>query len=238
MFLSKPMLGTQLDRSDSLNNPVLDLLFNEGHGNIVNDLSGWGNHVTLHGFDFPSTRNSGWNPGADGVALTFDAIDDYINCGNNPSLDFGTGAFTAAMRFKMNSVAGGQVLFGTQINSNPYYGWMISNYDADKLRFELMSSTADIKVEFAFTDTMIWHDIIGVRDGDTATVYLDGISKSSASGSIGDIPLLDDLLIGGRPDPISSLSNCSISRARILPRAMSAFEVMQTQIDPYGVYLR
>ena len=234
MFLQKPMLGTQLDHSDSLNNPVLDLLMNEGHGDRVNDLSGWGNHGTLHGFDFPPTNTSGWNPGADGIGLNFDGADDHIDCGNNPSLSM-VDALTIMVRIKIISANDNDGII-TKMNEDHTKSWSIFYFD-ERIRFFVGNGTDLFNMysdSSGYADST-FHDLIFTYDG-TGYMYIDGIKQSSSITSV----IVDSglpVIIGkkyseGTCYPI----NGSIARARILPRAMSAFEVMQTQIDPYGMY--
>ena len=235
MFLQKPMLGTQIDRSDSLNDPVLDLLFNEGHGNIVHDLSGWGNHGTLHGFDFPPTRTSGWGLGVDGVALNFDGVDDYIDCGNGPSLrsalsyNFGIGLcvkpFSAPdnmselvwkyppgflLRFNSKRKVN---LYTVDVNTNPENHFSTKKLPLNEWTYLFVNRNYDNeRVEF----------------------YFNGKKDVFVTDSTGDLTNMNTLYITRAYN--FQYFDGAIARARILPRAMSAFEVMQRQIDPYGVY--
>ena len=61
--------------------------FDEGKGNIVEDVSGSGNNGTIHGATWITE-------GKFGSALSFDGKDDYIDCGNDPSLSMKTNNFT------------------------------------------------------------------------------------------------------------------------------------------------
>ena len=60
-------------------------LFNEGTGNIANDLSGQSNHGIITG--------ASWVPGKDGHALYFDG-NDYIQAFEDTGFDFGMGNFS------------------------------------------------------------------------------------------------------------------------------------------------
>lgn len=51
----------------------------EGSGNVVKDISGNGNDGVVYG--------AMWVDGKFGKALSFDGKDEYIDCGNNASLD-------------------------------------------------------------------------------------------------------------------------------------------------------
>ena len=53
--------------------------FDEGKGNAAKDLSGKGNDGKIHGAQ--------WVKGKYGTALKFDGIDDYVDCGNDKSLN-------------------------------------------------------------------------------------------------------------------------------------------------------
>lgn len=53
--------------------------FDEGKGDVAEDSSGNGNHGKLFGPE--------WADGMVGKALKFDGVDDYVNCGNDVSLD-------------------------------------------------------------------------------------------------------------------------------------------------------
>ena len=59
--------------------------FNEGKGDVLHDRSGNNNHGAIHG--------AKWVKCGKGYALKFDGKDDYVDCGNGPSLDI-TGPIT------------------------------------------------------------------------------------------------------------------------------------------------
>ena len=237
MFLQKPTLGTQLNRSDSLNNPVLDLLMNEGHGDRVNDLSGNGNNGTLHGFDFPPTVASGWNPGMDGIALNFDGIDDYIDCGNDASLDVALGDFSVEIVFKTPVSLQG-------LMDKIAYGWY-SYFSGGKLLIGFVADAGAISVvsSIVVTDDE-WHRAILNVESDVASIHIDGVQRSGNTDISGyratnpNSTLHIGYMAYGYLVDDNNYFKGSIARARILPRCMSAFEVMRTQINPYGVYLQ
>ena len=84
MHLQSPPLGVGLDWSNPLNDElVMHIAMNEGHGDRVYDLSGYGNHGVTGGMAYPPTVDSGWG----GRGMNCDGVDDYINCGNDDSLN-------------------------------------------------------------------------------------------------------------------------------------------------------
>ena len=70
--------------------------FDEGSGTTAHDQSGNGNDGTL-------INDPVWAIGINNGALQFDGINDYVNCGNDPSLNV-TDAVTIAAWVKLNSV--------------------------------------------------------------------------------------------------------------------------------------
>ncbi len=54
--------------------------FDEGSGNTAYDLSNYTNDGTING-------DPKWVAGKIGAALEFDGSDDYVDCGNDPSLN-------------------------------------------------------------------------------------------------------------------------------------------------------
>jgi len=58
---------------------VLMMHFDEGSGTTVKDESGHGNDGTIHG--------ATWVDGISGKALSFDGVDDYVDCGSHSSLN-------------------------------------------------------------------------------------------------------------------------------------------------------
>jgi len=80
---------------------VLHLPFYEGSGNIVHDVSGYGNNGTIYGASWVDTRDPKL-----GYALSFDGVDDYVNCGNDLSL-FPSDAITFEVYVKVNDISRG-----------------------------------------------------------------------------------------------------------------------------------
>ena len=234
MLLQKPMLGTQLDHSDSLNNPVLDLLMNEGHGDVVQDLSGYGNHGTLHGFDFPPTHASGWNPGTDGIGLNFDGVDDYISVPNSSSLDL-----TDALTIEILFCHGDTTWDGVLNKGDTSNGFVLGAITDNRLQMRIAKDSVVDEIKSSALGGIqlnTWYHAIGTFDGNLQKLrtYINGVLQAEINTTNTQIGITTyNLLVGNSAD--GSL-NGSIARVRILPRAMSEFEVMQRQIDPYGVY--
>ena len=76
VFILTMMIASTLRAEDGL---VAQWNFDEGSGDQLLDSSGHGHHGTLHGPE--------WVKMADGHALRFDGVDDYVDCGNQEGLN-------------------------------------------------------------------------------------------------------------------------------------------------------
>ena len=85
--------------------------FDEGAGNIAYDSSGYGNDGTLNG-------NPKWVAGYFGTALEFDGSDDWIDCGNDPSLDLTKWTITFWLKVNQNKNYNGFVIKGLDAAEN------------------------------------------------------------------------------------------------------------------------
>ena len=238
MFLQKPMLGTQIDWSNPLNDGVvLDLLMNEGHGDVVHDLSGYGNHGTLNNMAFPSTQASGWNPGLDGVALAFDGTDDFIDCGNDESLNI-TDAITieAWVKYTEQKDWGGLIV-GRRVKSGDHlgYGYSITQRNAGAIIAEVSDGITAAQVTVNDINNDVWYHIVMTSNGSNLKIYKNGEFKNSVDYSF-TAQSGGTTYIGEKWG--TYYFNGAIDEVRIYNRALSADEIMQTQINPYGAYLQ
>jgi hypothetical protein len=85
--------------------------FDEGSGTIANDSSGNGNDGTFNG-------DPQWVVGYFGGALEFDGTDDWLDCGNDPSLDLTTWTITFWLRVNENKNYNGFIIKGNDVTEN------------------------------------------------------------------------------------------------------------------------
>ena len=85
--------------------------FDEGSGTVASDTSGNGNNGTLNG-------DPQWMAGYYGSALEFDGTDDYIDCGNDPSLDLTTWTITFWLNINQNKDYSGFIVKGLDAAEN------------------------------------------------------------------------------------------------------------------------
>jgi hypothetical protein len=85
--------------------------FDEGSGTIANDSSGNGNDGTFNG-------DPQWVVGYFGGALEFDGTDDWLDCGNDPSLDLTTWTITFWLKVNENKNYNGFIIKGNDVTEN------------------------------------------------------------------------------------------------------------------------
>jgi hypothetical protein len=85
--------------------------FDEGSGTIANDSSGNGNDGTFNG-------DPQWVVGYFGGALEFDGSDDWLDCGNDPSLDLTRWTITFWLKVNENKDYNGFVIKGLDAAEN------------------------------------------------------------------------------------------------------------------------
>ncbi|NQT16851.1 MAG: LamG domain-containing protein, partial [Planctomycetes bacterium] len=132
--------------------------FDEGTGGVLRDSSGHGNHGEIHG---PQ-----WVKSGAGHALRFDGADDYVDCGNDASLDLRGPMTLAAWVHPLTASAREPGIVGKFFDSYAltlYRGgcwWYISgggnNASAPLLK------------------TGCWHHVAGTFDGHSLRLYVNG----------------------------------------------------------------
>lgn len=172
---TKPKPGAQIDPAHPLSKGLVGCwLLNEGAGNRANDISGCGNHGTLAGMP-PNVHDSGWCGSMSGGGLCFGGSSDYVDCGNNSSLDI-MYAYTVAAKIKMNTVAGGMRTIASKGEYN-YYELFNS---ADYVRVEVKTSGGTTRPETPVGGITIntWHHIAYTYDGIAHKIYIDGVNQA------------------------------------------------------------
>lgn len=180
----------------AVNRPVLELKFDEGYGATAYDSSGFGNNGSLQpGTLGANTASSAmWSlDGKQGRAMEFDGVDDYVDAGNNTSLQF-SGDFTASFWVKTNGL--NDVDSTSFIDKENYEtdGWIIGDngpWTVEDVFFRVNPGSNGLCINAGMAciprsevNDNIWHNIVGVLNGPTMKLYLDGIEKvSKSSGS-------------------------------------------------------
>ncbi len=203
--------------------------FDEGSGTTAVDSSGNGNDGTLggdgEGTDLPSwvsTQGPGFTGGSAGV---FNGVDDYVDCGNDASLQLNPLSieFWFNSKDKTNSI----LTKGKSRGQDDTRDWDILGDGAD-LKFVITDGSSSlVYVANTYPSLNEWHHLMAMWDGTTnnngVKLYLDGnlFAQGTASGT--ENANTDNLYIGGKRRPYSF--DGLIDNVRIYDRALSAKEV-------------
>jgi hypothetical protein len=154
-------------------NALADLVahwsFDDGSGTIAQDLSGNGNDGTLQG-------DPQWVAGKYGSALEFDG-DDFVDCGNQDVLNFGTGDWTITAWIKTTQTDRGTIFANGGDNSGGVR-FTLATHEANDDRMTLTTDDDSTKAQ-ALGGTVVidgqWYHVAAMREGTTISVYVNGV---------------------------------------------------------------
>jgi len=197
------------------------LLLNMSNGKVL-DKSPQSNTITLVGDAQTSTAT----PLAGMGSVTFDGNGDYLTLPNDAALNMGTGDFTWELWWKT-----GVDNFFTALLAKGYTagGDLLIETD-DRQVIVYASSTAIINTGSALTYNE-WNHIALVRNGTTMTVYVNGVSKGTATSSI-NFTSTAGLGIGASPTGYQP-SNGQIADVRITKGVARYTEAFTPPTKPF-----
>ncbi len=135
--------------------------FNEGKGQVLRDVSGNDSHGTVHG--------ARWVDDGAGHALRFDGVDDYVDCGNDSTLDIRGPVTLSAWVRPVSAGANEAGIAGKPFDSyglTLYRGgcwWYISG-GGNNVRAPITTGR--------------WHHVAGTFDGKRLRLYVNGAESA------------------------------------------------------------
>jgi hypothetical protein len=123
-----------------------------------------------------------WVAGKTDGAVELDGVDDCVDCGNPTALDFATD-FTVSAWIKMTSTVKGTVFAkGGDESGGIRYALAMGETDSNKMT---LTTDDDKSKKQAKGATVVndgaWHHVVGMRNGNTAMVYVDGVLDGSVA---------------------------------------------------------
>ncbi len=195
--------------------------FDEGSGTTAYDGSGNSNTGTL-------TNGPKWASGKVGGAVQFDGVDDYVNFSSivtDPQNDFTVMGWAKIL----SGVGSNSKVFcwGNITNDAPFV-CLDDGQGGGILRFVIRNdasaafSALSNNVGF---ETGVWHYLVGVRNGNTLTAYVDGQPGTPTTDTIGAVTTNRNAI--GRITRLNSTAyfNGLIDEVRIYNRALTDAEV-------------
>jgi len=185
-------------------------------GSYARDRSGHGNHGTIYG----AARVGG----KIGMALSFDGVDDYVDCGKDASLR--PNRFTLMAWVKTtHSIVWGSVAGYHYTALWPSFALSVGAGAGDEGK-----ATAQVYTDASYyvagprVDDGLWHHLVAVYDGSYIKIYVNGDLKAQTSAT-GDITYDKT-----KPFKINGLGgyhylDAVIDEVRIYNRALSQDEI-------------
>lgn len=163
--------------------------FDEGYGTTSNDSGFGGNNGTITGASWT-------NQGKFGKALNFNGSSSYINCGNNSSLNMGTGSFTHSAWIKAPEGTTNRNIIDKGIGTTAY-GFRLGT--DGKVYVDIRGGGTIGTASTIRVDDDSWHYISVVLDksSDLVKIYIDGVLNNTGDASaIGDTDNSNNFFIG------------------------------------------
>jgi hypothetical protein len=187
------------------------------------DLSRGGNNGTLvNGPAFNS---------ANGGSIVFDGSDDYVNCGNSSNLQISVGSISAWIKRNGNGTRSEEIYIHKESGIIPFGGfqlWIDRTTLKVKMRIRNSINSFQIITTNTSITTGLWVNIIGVFDGNTVSIYLNGIEDVNVIATISSLDTPTQVLsIGAVRGTTTYNFNGNVSQTLIYNRALSSQEVLQ-----------
>ena len=162
--------------------------FESGSGTTAYDVSGNNNNGTISGATWTTDYAIGSH------ALSFDGNSNYIDCGNNSSLNI-TKNLTIEVWIKPNSLSETRGIVGKLSGtSNKQYAL---NTDGDSICFQYENSSNNYAVSGGTLTTDTWqHIAVTVDSSLNILLYLDGDTIASAIAPAETFPTIEPVIIG------------------------------------------
>jgi uncharacterized repeat protein (TIGR01451 family) len=188
---------------------VLVFHFDEGSGSVAHDASGHGNDGAIYG--------ATWVDGISGKALSFDGYGDWVeNSLNAPLTDM-----TIMLWMKSSLTTSYQQRIADVATSSDI-GLQLCMFTDGRLLIDNSGGPSpQAWAVSAFNDGM-WHQVVGVRDGNAYRLYIDGEYASATTGST---PHYSRLFLGKRAARSNEYFNGIIDEVAIYQRALSPSEI-------------
>lgn len=182
--------------------------------------------------DHSSYSNDGTNEGSTYTSSgrfsggrDFDGSNDYIDCGNDSSLNFGSEPFSIELWMKSTIYDYEYLIIKGYTNAIELYiddieiGPTFALWDSEK------SLSKYIKTNKNITDDT-WHHIVAFRDDTNISIYIDGIlENTTGTGILGNIDDISTLKIGGDPEWGNTYFSGTIDEVKLWNRALSPEEI-------------
>lgn len=189
-------------------------------GNKAYDFSGNNNTGTLTNMNTSGNSSSGWQDSSDckagGSCLMFDSVNDYVDCGNDASVNI-TGSFTIEAWINAAALTSWMRVIDKGMSSNGAPAIFLSNDNALKFQATIGgSNTGEVTIGSMSGSLNQWHHVAATYDGSVVKTYFDGAysgNSVSRSGAVSTSNL--NWCIGCRADTTTNIFDGKIDEVKI-----------------------
>ncbi|MBI2590422.1 MAG: hypothetical protein HYW33_00870 [Candidatus Blackburnbacteria bacterium] len=226
--------------------PVGHWKFDECQGNIAHDsaippsggsfnhgtinIGGSGSQSTSGTCTTPTDGTGAWYNGRTGKfnsSLNFDGTDDYVDAGDNTTVDV-TNSITIAAWIRLGALNLNQSIVSRDDGTNRNFAFQVdSNNNLNFYWFSSNSSTGRNLTAITTLTTGTWYQVVATyQNGVAQSIYLNGVSDATTLTPTGNIDNDDvSLTIGAREDGTDRLFNGQIDDVRIYNYALTPLQV-------------
>jgi hypothetical protein len=210
--------------------PVAHWKFDEIEGAIAQDSAG------VHD---ANVNGAAWTSGKVNNALSFDGIDDYVDCGNSDLLS--PEVFTLAFwMLSEGYLSNRYIILGKAADLEYSREYTVTIENSGKLAFyfgEDINNRVEVSSRFAIP-TGQWLHVVLIRDGSKASIYLNGRLDTSASYSFQPTNMGCNLRIGsvGSSGGQGRYFKGKIDDLRIYDRPLTEEEIERLSVDSIDAY--
>jgi hypothetical protein len=190
-----------------------------GSGTTWNDLSGNGNNGTLRNSPSYSADNLG--------KIVFDAVNDDINCGNDSSINFGTGDFTVSVWFRRFSNATTNLRLLSKAASNDTANAASAGFcffgNNTNVSFGVNPTATRTIISAANFSVNEWVNVVGLLErGVSMRTYKNSVQVSTATAPAGSVSGTTSLFLGSNVGAnlfwAGEISNVSLYNIALTPQ--------------------
>jgi glycerophosphoryl diester phosphodiesterase len=225
-------------------NTMLDASFIFNHKNLTSDFVAYYqlDSISINApdtlvYDLSSNANNGFvkngtfvSSGYLGNTLEFDGVDDFVQFSNSPSFDINGNQVTVSVWTKLSYLPVDMPTpFGPLFDSETDRYVLYEDRGNNELRFKVTTSVSAERPGISGADLVIdeWINVVGVYDGATAKIYLNGLLKDThnLTGTVGtgQVAMLGKSGTSGTP----SYFKGSMDNVIVLNRALPEDEVLE-----------
>lgn len=171
-----------------------------------------------------------------GSSVNFDGVDDYINCGNNSSVQITTNAVTMEAWIKATTWKT-NVYEGTIVNKEgSSAGYMLRCGNGGELNMAIGNGTTWGQIYSGSSSTYMslnnWYHVCGIYDGSSMKIYINGTQVASGTFSGNIANTTSNLWIGSTQLYSTRTFKGNIDEVRIWKTAVSISTIKEWMFKP------